>query len=71
MRDLNNEMNLRHAIYFALSKKQQRKLYDLGYCPIYNLTHISVEQFKKITKNTRLLEILLKLKRMSIRIIVA
>ena len=68
MRDLNKEMNMRHDIWFSLSIKQQRKLNAMGYSSSYNLVSIPVEDFKKVTKSKRLLNLLIQLKRATLRI---
>jgi len=62
MRDFNNQIHLRHDIYFSLTLNQRRKFHSLGYVtPL--LENITMSDFLKITKNEELRQKLIELKR--------
>lgn len=53
-------------IYFSLTRTQQRKFHSLGYSALF-VHHVDMNDFKKITKNKKLWEMMIELKRMYIR----
>lgn len=62
------KLQLRHDIYFALTRPQQRRFHSLGHeTPM--LEFIDMKDFLKITKNKDLIIKLIKLKRMSMRLV--
>jgi hypothetical protein len=63
-------LDLTLNIYFSLTKKQRRKLDNLGYNRFF-LEHVPLTVFEAITKNKKLRADLIILKRKFIRLIAA
>jgi len=56
---------MRYDIYFALTRQQQRKLSKMIAIPMLEL--LSMDDFKKITTNKKLIGMFINLKRSTIR----
>ena len=66
---MNDRLNIILQIDAGLNDNQRRKLTSLGYHPTYNLHEINMNDWRKVTKNKKLTELLKELKRMSIKLV--
>jgi len=64
---LGEKLDLRLNIWFALSKRQQRRISELGYN--VQLENIPMSHWYSITKNQKLTAMLIALKRSRLRLV--